>query len=292
MARVTVGDVVERAGVSRRTFYDLFCDRDDCFLAAFEQALAYASERVIAAYGADGQWSWRERVRAGLIALLCFLDEEPVVGRVLIVESARAAGAALERRSAVIGKLTSAIEAGARESKAGSVPALTGEGVVGGVLAVIQSRLAERDHGRLVELTGPLMNMVVLPYLGQGAARRELERPAPRAAPRQQTVALPADPFKEVGMRVTYRTVRVLLAIEELTARGVESSNRQVGAMAEIGDQGQISKLLSRLERIGLIANMHLHPGKGAPNSWALTEKGRCVAHGIRAHAGSEGVAA
>jgi AcrR family transcriptional regulator len=82
---VTVAHVVERSGVSRRTFYEQFDDREECFLAAFEQAVAYASERVLPPYEIEGRW--HERVRAALIALLGFLDDEPAIARLLIVES-------------------------------------------------------------------------------------------------------------------------------------------------------------------------------------------------------------
>ncbi len=89
-----------------------------------------------------------------------------------------------------------------------------------------------------------------------------------------------ADPFKEAGMRLTYRTVRVLSAIAECPG----ASNRAIGIAAGVQDQGQISKLLGRVERIGLVANTGLGPGTGAPNSWTLTDMGRQVVHAIRAH--------
>src|SRR5487761_794477 len=180
-ATVTVAHVVERSGVSRRTFYELFTDREDCFLAAFEQAFSYACERVIPAYQTEK--AWRERIRAGLAALLSFLDEEPLIGRVLIVESLAGGPRTLRRRAEAVAKLTSVIEEGALEGKSSfTPPPLTGEGVVGGVLAVIQARLAEESHAPLVQLTNPLMSMIVLPYMGAGAARRELERATPKPA--------------------------------------------------------------------------------------------------------------
>jgi chromosome segregation and condensation protein ScpB len=71
-------------------------------------------------------------------------------------------------------------------------------------------------------------------------------------------------------MRLTYRTVRVLAAVAEHPG----SSNRQVGVASGMQDQGQISKLLSRLHRLGLIQNAGIGPAKGAPNAWTLTPKG------------------
>ena len=60
---------------------------------------------------------------------------------------------------------------------------LTAEGVVGAAFAIVYSRLSRRDGEPLTGLLGELMAMIVLPYLGPAAARRERTRPAP-AAPR------------------------------------------------------------------------------------------------------------
>lgn len=114
--------------------------------------------------------------------------------------------------------------------------------------------------------------MIVLPYMGSAAARRELSRPVPRVE-RQALENGTTNPLKELDMRLTYRTVRVLLAIAEHPG----ASNRTVGADAGVTDQGQISKLLTRLEKLGLVTNTGLGPGRGAPNSWTLTEQGQAV---------------
>lgn len=277
---VSVADVVERSGVSRRTFYQLFVDREDCFHAAFEQAVSDLSEDLAAAY--DSSASWRERVRAGLFSLLCFFEAHPHTARVLVRESALAGIRTLERREELLTVLASVIEEGAREKKTDGVkvalPVLTGEGVVGGVLAVIQRRLLKTSQSSLVELTNPLMSMIVTPYLGAAAARRELQRALPDSAPQQAECPLVKDPFKGAGMRLTYRTVRVLTAMEEHPG----ASNRVIGEAAGIKDQGQVSKLLTRLKRAGMIANTGLPPGRGAHNSWELTDTGQRVVSTIK----------
>ncbi len=78
-------------------------------------------------------------------------------------------------------------------------------------------------------------------------------------------------------MRLTYRTMRVLMSIAELSARGSYHSNRAVGEHAGIGDQGQASKLLARLHKLGLIENHGGDPARGEPNAWTLTATGRQV---------------
>ena len=307
-AGVSVADVVERSGVSRRTFYDSFTDREDCFLAAFEDALAFASQRVLPAYVAVGRW--RERLRAGLVAFLSFLDEEPLIGRLLIVESLSGGSRTLERREQILAQLATIVDEGRSESaSARDLPALTAEGLVGGVLALICARIARpatlhvvagealEGSAGLLGLTNELVGMIVLPYLGPAAARRELQRPIKAGTPEGKRVeghtqqadrkrgerrdaSLLADPFKGAGMRVTYRTLRVLLVVAEHAG----ASNRLVGESAGISDQGQISKLLARLQRVGLIENRGLAPGQGAPNAWVLTNTGERLATSIREH--------
>ena len=91
---VAVAHIVERAGVSRRTFYELFADREECFVAAFDDAIARASRCVLDGY--DPQARWVQRIRGALIALLEFLDSEPGSAQLLIVGSLGAGHDALD----------------------------------------------------------------------------------------------------------------------------------------------------------------------------------------------------
>lgn len=275
---VTVAHVVARAGVSRRTFYELFEDRDACFLAAFDSAVARIAERVVPAYTAGGS-TWRERVRAGLAALLGFIDEQPAAGALCVVDALAGGPLAIARRTRVIDVLIEVVQEGRGEAQAGRRPRrLAGEGVVGAVLAVIHGRLVAQDPEPLARLLNPLMAMVVLPYLGPAAAERELALRAPRARrPARPGVAV--DPLRDLDMRLTYRTVRVLSAVAECP----EASSRQVAEASGIADQGQMSKLLWRLEHLGLIANDAPRPRRGEPNVWTLTARGREVEQAIGA---------
>jgi AcrR family transcriptional regulator len=73
--RTTVADITGRSRVSRRTFYDLFANREDCVVALLEDIVARVSRELAAA---DLQrLGWRERMRGGLWVVLCFFDREP-----------------------------------------------------------------------------------------------------------------------------------------------------------------------------------------------------------------------
>jgi AcrR family transcriptional regulator len=279
-ANVNVGHVVGRSGVSRRTFYELFEDRQECYLAAFDEAVGHLAEIVIPAYRQPG--SWRARIRSALIALLECLDEDRAAGRLLIVESLTAGPRALQRRQHLLAQITPVIQEGSTEAKTAVDPsALIAEGVIGGVLSILHARLAEnpKDTNTLLDLTGPLMGMIVLPYLGVSAARKEIHTPPPKHAAKQRLVR--TDPLQGLPMRLTYRTMRVLTAVAELAGPESFPSNRAVGEHAGIGDQGQASKLLARLHKLGLIENHGGDPARGEANAWTLTHTGTQIHNSI-----------
>jgi AcrR family transcriptional regulator len=294
---------VARSGVSRRTFYEMFEDRDACFMAALEMAIDRGAARVLPAFEAGGGGGavgrgagapgtragvslarWRERIRVGVAALLEFLDDEPGLGGLCVMDTLSACPEALKCRADVVRAFVDAVDAGRKEARAGLAPTrLTAEGVVGGVLGVLYARFAEQDPKPMLRLLNPLMAMIVLPYLGPTAAAKETARPAPRARPRAQRPT--SNPLEGLDMRLTYRTVRVLEAI----GFHANASNRQVAEASGVQDQGQISKLLVRLQRLGLIENAGSGPTRGEPNAWCLTQRGREVEHAIREQAGLAG---
>jgi DNA-binding MarR family transcriptional regulator len=147
----------------------------------------------------------------------------------------------------------------------------------------VQARGRAAVRGRsMLDLQGPLMAMIVLPYLGQAAAARELARPVPR---RRRPAPPRRDPLRDLEMRLTYRTVRVLLAIADRP----DASNREVAEASGVHDQGQISKLLARLEHVGLVRNRDGHPVRGEPNGWWLTPRGEAVERTLRERAAVAG---
>jgi AcrR family transcriptional regulator len=279
-ARFTVEHVVSRAGVSRRTFYQEFDDREDCFLAAFGDGLDRMSALASPAFLQGEQRvrglssAWRAGLRGGLTALLCFLEDEPALGGLCVVDALGGGPGVLELRAGVLARLEEIVDRGRGESRAGrQPPPLTAEGVVGAVLGVIHARLLARDPGPLTGLVNPLMSMIVLPYLGPAAAARELTLPLPVVprAPRRTA----SNPYDGLNMRLTYRTFRVL----EVIAAHPGACNREVAQHAGITDQGQTSKLLVRLQHLGLIDNHGERQNKGAPNAWTLTTRGEELQH-------------
>ena len=241
----TVGKVTGRARVSRRTFYELFANLDECLAAVLADAVARV-ERELNEGGVAGL-GWRERVRVGLAVILGFLDREPALARVCVVQALRAGPVVQECREGVLARLVAVVDEGRSQGVRGQAcSVLTGEGLVGAALAIVQARIAHPEHRPLSEqpgrpglsgLLGELMGMIVLPYLGPAAARRERERkPSSVRAVKgaQPSVAAVSvlslgveDPLQGVAMRLTYRTARVLEGVRELSGDGERPSNRR-----------------------------------------------------------------
>ncbi len=290
----SVADVTSRARISRRTFYEQFADREACLVAALEDALGVLAGEL-AAGGLEGL-AWRERVRTGLWRILVFLDREPVLARVLVVQALRGGPRVLERREEVLERLAGVVDGGRLVGvRGGECTPLLAEGLVGAAFGIVYARLLRGERRPLTGLLGELMGMIVLPYLGPAAARRELARPVPVVPVRAVSSAAVVrggvgvargvpDPLGSVPMRLTYRTLRVLEGVADLAGRGSDPSNRQVADLAGIHDPGQVSKLLRRLERLGLLVNSGAGHAKGEPNAWRLTAQGELLAGSIRAH--------
>jgi AcrR family transcriptional regulator len=277
-AAVMVGHITRHAKVSRRTYYEIFENREAC-LTALQLDILTAIEGELAHAGLE-ELPWRERVRRGLWTILSFFDREPALARMLVVEALRGGAETQAAREEVFARLALVIDEGrAGQAKAAQdCTLLTAEGLVGAAFGIVHARLARTRQEPLAGLLGELMGMIILPYLGLAAARAERALPAPSTAPSAARHArsgfVGCDPLQLLPMRVTYRTAKVLQCI----GRRPGASNRDVSEEAGVKDQGQISKLLARLERLGLAENSGegAH-AKGEPNAWRLTPLGQQV---------------
>jgi AcrR family transcriptional regulator len=165
--RTTVQDAIAEAGVYRQAFYDSFSDKEDCYLQALDAGSAWVELAMRDA--ALGETTWRAQLHGALSGLLRFLDEEPAVGRALLVEVHAAGPRAVAKRTEAMARAALMVDLARQESDNGA-PAISAEAVVAGILAVLHSRLAADQTGGYLRLLPELMYLAVLPFYGADAA--------------------------------------------------------------------------------------------------------------------------
>jgi AcrR family transcriptional regulator len=155
-ARATVGDILGGSGVSRRTFYEQFEDKDDCLYAAYEDAERRVWVKAAAAVAGTSVSDWPERVHAALGAVLAWVAAEPDTARLFTLE-ARAAGPEMAaRHGAALDRLAATLRSGNRRAGTAApgadLPELTEHTLVGNVAALIGSYVLSGATELLPEL--------------------------------------------------------------------------------------------------------------------------------------------
>lgn len=169
-ASLKVQDIVTRAGVSRRTFYEFFDNKDEAFLAAYDEGAGRLLSSVRAAY--QHEPTFPDRVTALFGAFLDILVASPTFAQMCIVEVMAAGPKAIARRTRVMEEFALAIEDSGRELLGErSIPGpLVAETIVGGVCEAVYRRIGRDETHELPALLPVIVESVVLQYLGEQAA--------------------------------------------------------------------------------------------------------------------------
>jgi AcrR family transcriptional regulator len=166
---VSVADIVNRAGVSRRTFYELFDNKEEAFLAAYDEAAGRLVSSVRAAYAAETGFT--ARFGAGFQVFLELLAASPAFARMCIVEVLAAGPEAVERRRQVMAEFARLIEENARDHlEPPAPPPLVAETVVGGICEAVYRRIAAGETELLPRLVPDFVESALLPYVGASEA--------------------------------------------------------------------------------------------------------------------------
>lgn len=172
-AATTVADMTREAGISRTTFYEMFDDKEGCFLAAYDRVVDALVRRVSAAYETED--GWPNRARAGLATLLEALASEPETARLALVDVGAAGPAAQRRFRAALQRLTPFFEEGRDYAPGGrNLPANTSRMAIGAVAGLIADELAEGRAEGLPDLLSDVLFATLVPYIGPAAAAREV----------------------------------------------------------------------------------------------------------------------
>jgi AcrR family transcriptional regulator len=174
-AAMRIEDVIAIAGVSRRTFYDHFANKEDAFLASYDLVLDQLLTGVSTASSA-GQ-TWTSRVRRGLAAFLNLLAAEPVLARVCVVEALAAGPRALERRTRAMHAFQELLMPPPGEALAHArASPVAVEAIVGGIYEVVYSRVTSDRTQELPTLLPSLLHTALLPFVGLEIADAEYQR--------------------------------------------------------------------------------------------------------------------
>lgn len=170
-AGTTIAHITRHAAVSRRTFYEHFASKDECFVAAYDAVLEQLGERVSRAY--EGQDDWPHAIKAGIAAMLSFLATEPSLARLCMVEALVAGPVVVERYDAAIQSLVPYFRAGRKGRSREVLDRLsptTEEALVGGMVSLVSRRIFAGRTEDLEQLLPDLVEFALTPYLGSTEA--------------------------------------------------------------------------------------------------------------------------
>lgn len=170
----TIAHITRAAAVSRRTFYEHFSSKDECFVAAYDTVMNELRERVTEAFESEHE-DWAHSIKAGIDAMLEFLAAEPNLARLCMVEALVAGPAVVERYDAAIQSFVPYFQKG-REDRPPEVlerlSATTEEALVGGMVSLISRRIIAGKAKGLEQLLPDLVEFTLTPYLGSDEAAK------------------------------------------------------------------------------------------------------------------------
>jgi len=167
----TVSLISARARVSKSDFYRHFVSKDECFLAAYDDAVERLRKEVVEACAGQGEWA--DGVCAGLAAVLDCLAAEPAQANLLLVEGLRAGPGIYGRFQGAVESFVPYLRDGAPPgTTAGRLPDAADEAVVGGIASLLGRRVLAGEADRLGRFFPELAEFALTPYLGVAEARR------------------------------------------------------------------------------------------------------------------------
>lgn len=180
----SVADVLSRAGVSRRTFYEHFSDKEDCFLQAYDHVIGIATEAI--RDSVSDLTDWQAAVRRGLELLLVTVAAHPRFARACIVEILAVGPEGMRHRDAAMEPFQRLFEAG-HAAVAGTgtpLPSTVPETLVGGILETITARVMRGEADQVPALLDDLLYWALVPFVGPEVAAEQVDRTAAAAGVR------------------------------------------------------------------------------------------------------------
>lgn len=179
--KTTIELIAKTARVALSTFYEHFSNKEECFLAAFDECVSAAAE----VFGelVDPDLPWPDQIAAGLEVFLEMVVAEPARARLCIVESQAAGGAALARYQEMLEAVAPALREGRRfNPRSGRLPDGLEIAVVGGLAWLVHQRLVTDRENEIKCLLPEMLQVTLTPYVGEVEAGRLADAAQARAA--------------------------------------------------------------------------------------------------------------
>jgi AcrR family transcriptional regulator len=267
---IGVHHVCRRAGISRRTFYELYVDRDACLLetlgVAQDRLVGCVAEAVVTV-GAE----WEDRAVAATRALVGTLSADRVLGYLCVV-APLAAG-----REALVGQRATIDEIGRLLGEPPTIGVPTDmvlAAALGGVWELLRCRLVGGEEVVSGDLTAPAVYALLAPFIGR---RRAVTRAGVLGAPSifvARWTPSDAGVDHEPGLLVTELTRLTLEYLDEHPG----ATNIAVARAVDVRHESQMSRHLARLHREGVVQRRK----EGRTNAWRLTDRGQEAARSLR----------
>ena len=166
--KATIANVIAVAKVSRKTFYESFANREDCYRAAYEASLEFLRERVTAGASAS---EWPDSVRSGLATFLEALAAHPSLATFFLISPASVGDEVAERHHVAIRELVEVLLA-KMPAGPGTGAEIRAEALAGGLSRLTAMEVSGGRAGKLPELLPDLVELFLRPYLGTAEAMR------------------------------------------------------------------------------------------------------------------------
>lgn len=173
----TIAQITDLAAVSKRTFYENFAGKEQCFLAAYEALDGYIADLMSEAAAPESEWP--DQIAAAFAALIRFLAERPNFARLYLIESVVVGETLVPAREQTSDRFNALLAPGRKLDSLAREPAEgIEEALIGGALTLLARRIIAGEGEELDRFIPAVIDFVLSPYLGPEVAREVAERHA------------------------------------------------------------------------------------------------------------------
>lgn len=167
----TISQIAAAAGVSRRTFYVYFQDKQGCFFAAFDRVADHLRQAAEEAAGSEPDWP--RRVAAKLGAALDVFAANPQLARFTLAVPLRAGGEVAAHYRAALERALAELTDGMPSPPEVRPPSQAVQhSLIGGAVSLIVEQVDAGGGERLAELRPDLVELFLSPFIGRAEAVR------------------------------------------------------------------------------------------------------------------------